>query len=323
MRPTAVSGANRFDLSSIMSTKRVKGEIILAHPRGFCAGVRRALDIVNTALNDLSPPIYVFNEIVHNDYVVRELRERGVKFVDNLDEIPSGSSVIFSAHGVSPQIESEAQRRELRMIDATCPLVKKIHVKAEAFQRHGDMVILIGHQNHPEIIGTLGRSGKNAQVVETIEDVANLARLKNGQKAIWLSQTTLCRNDIEPIITALEKRFPEITSGGGICYATDQRQNAVKELCKICQFILIIGSSKSSNSNRLYELAVRNGVSAQLINDPSEIKSDLLPESGNIGITAGASAPEILVTKTIEFLKSAGWKKVRKLGSGEEKISFN
>lgn len=306
-----------------MSTKDAKGEIVLAHSRGFCAGVRRALDIVNTALDDLPPPLYVFNEIVHNDYVVRELRERGVRFVNSLEEILPGSSVIFSAHGVSPEIESEARQRQLRTVDATCPLVKKIHIQAEEFQQRGYAVILIGHRNHPEIIGTLGRSGQDARVVENIEDVNNLAPLKDGQKAIWLSQTTLCLDDIKPIVLALEQHFPDISGGGGICYATAKRQNAVKELCKICRFILVIGSSNSSNSNRLYELAIRNGVSAQLINNPTEINLDLLPESGNIGITAGASAPEILVNKTINLLKTAGWKKVRELGSGDDKIIFN
>lgn len=306
-----------------MTSKDVKGEIILAQSRGFCAGVRRALNIVDTALEDLPSPLYVFNEIVHNDYVVRELRERGVKFVNSLEKIPAGSSVIFSAHGVSPEIESEAQRLQLRTVDATCPLVKKIHVKAEECQRHGDAVFLIGHRNHPEIIGTLGRSGQDAQVVENVEDVNNLAPLKDGQKAIWLSQTTLCLDDIKPIVSALEQRFPGISGGGGICYATAKRQNAVKELCKSCQFILIIGSKNSSNSNRLYELAVRNGISAQLINDPAEIKLELLPGFGNIGITAGASAPEILVSQTINLLKTLGWEKVRELGSGDDRITFN
>lgn len=317
---TAVSAANRCN--SAMNETGAKGDIILAAPRGFCAGVRRALEIVETALSELPCPIYVFHEIVHNDHVVSELRSRGVKFVESLNEVPEGATVIFSAHGVSPDIESEAKQRKLHTIDATCPLVKKIHAKAEKFQQDGGTVLLIGHRGHPEITGTLGRSGADAQVVENIDEAAKLSSQIADKKAIWLSQTTLCNDDIAPIVAVLEKRFPGITGGGGICYATANRQNAVRQLCRECSFILIIGSPKSSNSNRLLELALNNGVTAQLINDASEINFDSLPAGGNIGITAGASAPEILVTKTIERLRNAGWTKVRELAVADEKKRF-
>jgi 4-hydroxy-3-methylbut-2-enyl diphosphate reductase len=295
------------------------GTIILAFPRGFCAGVRRALDAVEQVLAAQKPPVYVFHEIVHNDHVVDSLRRRGVVFVDRLTEVPDGATLVFSAHGVAKEVEKEAAARGLRVIDATCPLVKKIHRNARAEQRKGRDIILIGHKGHPETAGTFGQLDGRAQIAENTADVAELPPLN---RPVWFSQTTLCAEEIEPVIRALEQRFPDIADGGGICYATRNRQQAIRALCAACDFIFVIGSQKSSNSRRLLEIATRNGVPAQLINGPREINADVLPPGGCIGITAAASAPEILVEETVQRLAELGWNDCTELKVADENVSF-
>lgn len=296
------------------------GKIILASPRGFCAGVRRALDAVEQVLARQGAPIYVFHEIVHNDYVVHSLHERGVVFVDDLAEVPDGVTLVFSAHGVGREIEQAAAARGLKVIDATCPLVKKIHHSARARQARGHDVVLIGHRGHPEITGTYGQLDRPPYIVENTDDAAALPPLN---RPVWLSQTTLCADEIAPVIAALEQRFPNIEAGGGICYATRNRQQAIRALCGVCDFILVIGSPKSSNSKRLLEIAARSGVPAQLINNPLEIDLKALPRGGCIGVTAAASAPEILVEETVHCLKLLGWNDCEELKTADENVNFS
>lgn len=295
-------------------------KIILASPRGFCAGVCRALAAAEEVLKSRELPVYVLHEIVHNDYVVNSLRRRGMKFVDDLAEVPSGATVIFSAHGVPAQIEEQALQRGLQVVDATCPLVKKIHNLAGRYLAEGYSIILIGHRTHPEIIGTLGQIAGQAVIVESVSEVASLPSMN---KVVYLIQTTLSDEETEPVIKALTDRFPGIVNGGGICYATRNRQQAVRELCNHCSHVLIIGSAKSSNSNRLYELALRCGVTAQLINGPDDIDMELLPSDGAVGISAGASAPEILVEQTVKRLQDSGYQEFEKLRGVVENIHFS
>ncbi len=280
-------------------------KIILAHPRGFCDGVRKALDIVEQVLAAHPGTVYVYHEIVHNEYVVNDLRRRGVVFVDSLDEVPDGAPLIFSAHGVSKAIRDAAEARHLQITDATCRLVKDIHEKAGDFQRQGHEIVLIGHREHPEIIGTFGRLDRRSTYI--VSEEADVAALPELVRPVWFSQTTLCGEDIKPVIEALKARFPGVIGGGGICPATGSRQRAVRELCAKCDYILVIGSPKSSNSKRLYEIALRSGKPARLIREPEEIDAEKLPAEGTIGITAAASAPEILVQKTLEYLAVLGW----------------
>jgi len=277
--------------------------ILLATPRGFCAGVTRALQSVDQVLAEYPPPIYIYHDIVHNTFVIDELKKRGVIFIDSLDDIPDGQVIIFSAHGVSPTVENEARTKKLKIIDATCPLVKKIHDKVKKYLEQKKLIILIGHKDHPEIVGTLGQSKGRALVVESLDDVKNLPNLAQGQCAAYLTQTTLSHEDIAPIIEALNKKYPKLEGNGDICYATTHRQQAVKELAKNCELIIVIGSKKSSNSNRLCETAEHCGVKAILIDSPKDINIKDLPKKGNIGLTAGASAPECLIQDTIKFLK--------------------
>jgi 4-hydroxy-3-methylbut-2-enyl diphosphate reductase len=281
----------------------IVGKILLASPRGFCAGVTRALESVEKVLSQFPPPIYVYHDIVHNTYVIKELKKRGVIFVDSLNDVPDGQVIIFSAHGVSPAIENEAGTKKLKIFDATCPLVKKIHTKVRNYLKKNKLIILIGHRGHPEIAGTFGQSNGKALIVETPEDVNSLPELLPGQSAAYLTQTTLSHDDIAPIIDALHIKYPDIEGNGDICYATTQRQKAVKELAENCELIIVIGSKKSSNSNRLCETAENCGVKAILIDSPEDINVNDLPLTGNIGITAGASAPETLIKKTVDFLK--------------------
>jgi len=277
--------------------------ILLATPRGFCAGVTRALQSVDQILAEYPPPIYIYHDIVHNTFVIDELKKRGVIFVDSLDHVADGQVIIFSAHGVSPTVENEARAKKLKIIDATCPLVKKIHDKVKNYLEQKKLIILIGHKDHPEIVGTLGQSKGRALVVESLDDVKNLPNLAQRQCAAYLTQTTLSHEDIAPIIEALNKKYPELEGNGDICYATTHRQQAVKELAKKCELIIVIGSKKSSNSNRLCETAEHCGVKAILIDSPKDINIKDLPKKGNIGLTAGASAPECLIQDTIKFLK--------------------
>jgi 4-hydroxy-3-methylbut-2-enyl diphosphate reductase len=278
-------------------------KILLAAPRGFCAGVTRALQSVDQVLEEYPPPIYIYHDIVHNTFVIDELKKRGVIFVDSLDDVPDGQVVVFSAHGVSPAVEDNALDKNLKVIDATCPLVKKIHTKVKNYLKEKKLIILIGHKHHPEIVGTLGQSKGRAIVVESLDDVKHLPDLMPGQQAAYLTQTTLSHEDIAPIIEALYKKYPELEGNGDICYATTHRQEAVRELAKKCELIIVIGSKKSSNSNRLCETAKNCGVKTILIDSPEDINIKDLPKNGNIGLTAGASAPECLIQDTVKFLK--------------------
>ena len=273
----------------------------MATTRGFCAGVERAIKIVEDTLARESTPIYVRHDIVHNDYVVASFRDRGVIFVEDLSEVPVGRPVIFSAHGVSPEVEKEARKLGLKYIDATCPLVKKIHEKAVVLKEEGYTILLIGHKVHPELIGTLGHLGGEGIVVEDVEGARSLSIPKDIKKITYLTQTTLSPDDVSDIVKVLEEKFPnlEVPSRHDICYATLDRQRAVKELAKECETILVIGSVESSNSNRLKEVAEQEGVEAYLINSYENIPEKVFNKSGIIGVTAGASAPEILVEEVV------------------------
>lgn len=282
-------------------------KILLATPRGFCAGVTRALKCVDEVLEEYPPPVYIYHDIVHNTFVINELKKRGVMFVDSLADVPDGQVIIFSAHGVSPTVEAEACDKNLKIIDATCPLVKKIHTKVKKYLKQRKLIILIGHKDHPEIVGTFGQSNGKALVVESIKDVERLPDLAPGQFAAYLTQTTLSHEDIAPIIEALCEKYPELEGNGDICYATTHRQQAVRELAEKCELIIVIGSKKSSNSNRLCETAAHCGVKAILIDSPKDININDMPKYGNIGLTAGASAPECLIQDTVELLKKYGY----------------
>lgn len=287
--------------------------IYSASPRGYCAGVRRALEIVERALAFYGPPVYVRNQIVHNDFVVSELERRGVVFVKTLDAVLRERPIIVSAHGAPPEFETDAERRGLVLIDATCPLVKKIHLRAKRRSDAGDLVILIGHPAHPEIVGALGWAGKHAVTVEKTVDVSTLKLPASRAKIACLTQTTLCREDTREIVEALRRRFADrkFVAFDNICYASENRQNAVKSLAPLCDVIFVLGSPRSSNSNRLAEVARKAGARAYLVNGPEEVVEAMLENVGPIGVTAGASAPEILVEKLIAKLESWGWKKAK------------
>jgi 4-hydroxy-3-methylbut-2-enyl diphosphate reductase len=283
-------------------------EIILANPRGFCAGVDRAIEIVERALEVFGSPIYVRHEVVHNTYVVNNLKNKGAIFVEELDEIPANATVIFSAHGVSQAIQQEARERQLKVFDATCPLVTKVHLEVARYARNGDDVILIGHAGHPEVEGTLGQydtsQGGEIHLVETEQDVAQLT-IGENKNISYVTQTTLSVDDTRSIIEALRKRYPHINGPkkDDICYATQNRQDAVKKLSEECDMVLVVGSANSSNSNRLKELANNRGVPGYLIDNVEDIKREWLQDVNSIGITAGASAPEVLVRQVIDRLQ--------------------
>ncbi len=279
-------------------------KVYLAKPRGFCAGVDRAIDVVEIALDIYGPPVYVRHEIVHNDHVVNELRKKGAVFVDEIAEIPEGSVTVFSAHGVSPAIRAQSKERALKVIDATCPLVTKVHLEAVRYAKRGYSIILIGHRNHVEVEGTMGEAPEAMTLVESPADVANLA-LPQSEKVIYLTQTTLSVDDTKEVISALKARFPHIEAPptDDICYATTNRQAAVKEMATKCDMILVIGSPTSSNSNRLVEVAIGNGTRSKLINDESQLTVELFEGVERLGITAGASAPEILVQDVVRWLE--------------------
>ncbi|MCU7808615.1 MAG: 4-hydroxy-3-methylbut-2-enyl diphosphate reductase, partial [Candidatus Thiodiazotropha sp. (ex Semelilucina semeliformis)] len=287
-------------------------QILLANPRGFCAGVDRAIEIVERALEQLGAPIYVRHEVVHNRFVVESLRQRGAIFVDELDDVPDGNTVIFSAHGVSQSVRQEAAKRELRVFDATCPLVTKVHLEVARRCRDGYEVILIGHRGHPEVEGTMGQCTRNQDtshihLVVTKEDVEKL-EIDSPQNIAYVTQTTLSIDDTEEVIEALRTRFPNITGPKkkDICYATQNRQDAVKDLARQCDLVLVVGSPNSSNSNRLKEIAIKHGTTAYLIDGAEDIKEQWLFGTKTVGVTAGASAPEILVENVIDHLKSKG-----------------
>jgi 4-hydroxy-3-methylbut-2-enyl diphosphate reductase len=286
-------------------------KVTLANPRGFCAGVDRAIDIVDRAIELLGAPIYVRNEVVHNRYVVNKLREKGAIFVKELAEVPDGSTVVFSAHGVSRSVHEDARQRGLKVFDATCPLVTKVHMEVLRHSREGAEVILIGHKGHPEVIGTMGQydtsCNGNIYRVDTLREVANLS-VKNPDKLAFVTQTTLSVDDSIIIINALKKRFPKIIGPkkDDICYATQNRQDALKNLSDNCDLVLVVGSPNSSNSNRLREIAEKRNIPAYLIDGAEDINPKWLQGKSHIGLTAGASAPEILVERVSKRLKDLG-----------------
>jgi 4-hydroxy-3-methylbut-2-enyl diphosphate reductase len=280
-------------------------KVYLAKPRGFCAGVDRAIDVVEIALDIYGPPVYVRHEIVHNDHVCNELRKKGAVFVDEIESIPAGSVTVFSAHGVSPAIKEQAKSRELKIIDATCPLVTKVHLEAIRYAKRGYHIVLIGHRNHVEVEGTMGEAPGSITLVEDASDVANLS-LPQEEKLVYLTQTTLSVDDTAEVIAALKARFPHIEAPptDDICYATTNRQTAIKEMARQCELILVIGSRTSSNSNRLVEVANAKGCKSKLINDSSDLVRELFEGVEKVGITAGASAPEILVQDVVRWLET-------------------
>jgi len=303
-------------------------DILLANPRGFCAGVDRAIDIVERALDIFGAPIYVRHEVVHNRFVVEGLRQRGAIFVDELSEIPDDNTVIFSAHGVSKAVRREAEERGLKVFDATCPLVTKVHLEVARYARAGQEVVLIGHRGHPEVVGTMGQyDSKDGQggiyVVDTPEDV-NKLQIRNPDTLAFVTQTTLSIDDAATIVDALKTRFPSIQGpkNNDICYATQNRQDAVKTLAKECDLVLVVGSPNSSNSNRLKEIAQKLGKAAYLIDGAEDIQKEWLDGVSQVGVTAGASAPEILVEEVLEQLKEWGISGVEQIEGREEDIVF-
>lgn len=301
-------------------------KIILANPRGFCAGVDRAISIVELALEIHGAPIYVRHEVVHNRFVVNGLRDRGAIFVEELSEVPDGAIVIFSAHGVSQAVRQEAKDRNLKVFDATCPLVTKVHMQVARASRKGTKAILIGHKGHPEVEGTMGQySNEDGGIflIEKVEDIALLPMQENDDLT-FMTQTTLSLDDTAETIAALKKKYPAIQGPhkNDICYATTNRQEAVRELAKLSDLVLVVGSKNSSNSNRLAELASRMGVKSQLLDDPSDIQADWFNDVKTIGITAGASAPEELVQSIISRLKEFGANTIEELQGLEENMFF-
>ncbi|HYV07093.1 MAG TPA: 4-hydroxy-3-methylbut-2-enyl diphosphate reductase [Blastocatellia bacterium] len=296
-------------------------KVLLAKPRGFCAGVVRAIDIVERALDFCPPPIYVFHEIVHNRYVVDNLSKRDVVFVESIEDVPDGAVCVFSAHGVSPQIVELAQRKQLRVIDATCPLVTKVHLEAIRFNRDGYSLILIGHPGHEEVEGTMGEAPM--QLVSSVEEVERL-EVPNPDRVMYLTQTTLSLDDVSEIIKALQRKFPKLHSPAkdDICYATQNRQNAVKELANHVDVLLVVGSQNSSNSLRLCEVSRAGGTPAYLVNDEAEIKPEWLDGAEVIGVTAGASAPEELVVRVLEHLRGMGASEFEEQPGEDENVHF-
>mgnify|MGYP000909397993 FL=1 len=301
-------------------------KIILANPRGFCAGVDRAISIVELALEIHGAPIYVRHEVVHNRFVVNGLRERGAIFVEELNEVPDGAIVIFSAHGVSQAVRQEAKDRNLKVFDATCPLVTKVHMQVARASKKGTKAILIGHKGHPEVEGTMGQYGNQEggiYLIESIEDIANLPVAQNDDLT-FMTQTTLSLDDTAETISALKEKYPAIQGPhkNDICYATTNRQQAVRELAKQSDLVVVVGSKNSSNSNRLAELASRMGVASKLIDDPNDIQPDWFNGVQTIGVTAGASAPEELVQSVIARMKEFGVTDVEELQGLEENMFF-
>ena len=297
--------------------------IVLAQPRGFCAGVDRAITIVERALEQFGAPIYVRHEIVHNKYVVDDLRDKGAVFIEELFEAPDGSTVIFSAHGVSLAVRDEAQRRNLHIFDATCPLVTKVHVEVKRMREQGYEIIMIGHKGHPEVEGTMGQVKDGIYLVDTEADVANL-QVKTPEHLAYVTQTTLSVDDTKGIITTLKQRFPKITEPkkADICYATQNRQDAVKVLAPQVDVVIVVGSPNSSNSNRLRELAEKMGVSAYMVDNADDVQVAWFVNVQKIGVTAGASAPEVLVESVLNRIKELGASSVSVLEGVEEAVKF-
>ena len=297
--------------------------LVLANPRGFCAGVDRAIAIVDRALEKFGAPIYVRHEVVHNRYVVDDLRAKGATFIEDLDEVPDGATLIFSAHGVPQSVRTEAQRRGLRVFDATCPLVTKVHVEVTRMREQRREVVMIGHKGHPEVEGTMGQADGGMYLVENAADVERL-QVASPAKLAYVTQTTLSVDDAATIVAALRARFPEISGPkkDDICYATQNRQDAVKMMAKECDLVIVVGSPNSSNSNRLREVAANLGVAAHLVDRAEEVDPEWLRDRRCVGLSAGASAPEILVEQVIARLQALGADGVRRLEGIEERVVF-
>jgi 4-hydroxy-3-methylbut-2-enyl diphosphate reductase len=301
----------------------MENEILLAQPRGFCAGVDRAIEIVERALQQFGAPIYVRHEIVHNAYVVSDLRTKGAIFIEDLEDVPAGNTLVFSAHGVSKAVREEAESRGLKVFDATCPLVTKVHVEVAKMRKQGAEIIMIGHAGHPEVEGTMGQAEEGMHLVETVEDVAVL-QVANPELLAYVSQTTLSVDDTLEIIAALKARFPAIIEPkkGDICYATTNRQEAVKFMAPQVEVVVVVGSPNSSNSNRLREVADKMGTPAFMVDNAEGIDPAWIAGKKRIGVTAGASAPEVLVQAVIDRLKELGAASVRTLEGVEEHVTF-
>ncbi|MGH9407199.1 MAG: 4-hydroxy-3-methylbut-2-enyl diphosphate reductase [Terriglobia bacterium] len=300
-----------------------RGTLLLMRPRGFCAGVVRAIDIVRIALEKLGRPVYVRKEIVHNRYVVDELASQGAVFVEELDDVPEGSVVIFSAHGVSPAVRERARERRLKVVDATCPLVTKVHLELIRYVRDGYTVVLIGHRAHDEVIGTLGEAPGRVELITNVGDVDTL-EVPNPHRIAYLTQTTLSVDDTAEIVAKLKRRFPEIVSppGEDICYATQNRQSAVKSVAGRIDLLLVVGAHNSSNSNRLVEVSEDAGTKAHLVNHAGEIRPEWLEGRRRIGVTAGASTPEILVSEVVGLLYDRGYTQIEDVNVIEEDVRF-
>ncbi len=301
----------------------IDGEILLAQPRGFCAGVDRAIDIVERAIALYGAPIYVRHEIVHNAYVVQDLRQKGAIFIESLDDVPTGSTLVFSAHGVSKEVRAEAESRGLRIYDATCPLVTKVHVEVAKMRAEEYEIVMIGHKGHPEVEGTMGQSPEGMYLIESTADVPKLT-VSDPERLALVTQTTLSIDDAAEIITALKARFPNIREPKkqDICYATQNRQDAVKFMAPRCDLVIVVGSPNSSNSNRLRELAEKLGVPSYMVDSPDQLQEAWFVGKKRVGVTAGASAPEVLAQSVIARIHEFGKRDVRPLEGIEENISF-
>jgi 4-hydroxy-3-methylbut-2-enyl diphosphate reductase len=293
-------------------------EILLAEPRGYCAGVVRAVDIVELALTKIGAPIYVRHEIIHNQFVVNELKQKGAIFVEEIEEIPNDSTVIFSAHGVSPEVWTDAKIKNLNIIDATCPLVTKVHLEAIKYAKDGYTILLVGHKGHDEVIGTMGEAPDHTILVEDIDHVESI-KVRNPEKVVALTQTTLSISDTSDIINRLKQKFPQLITRNDICYATTNRQNALSSMTENVDLVLVVGAKNSSNSNRLRELASENGIEAYLINGPEDLDDSWLIGKKTVGITSGASTPEVLVNRVLAKLKP---KNIKNIIFAEENVNF-
>ncbi len=298
-------------------------QVVLANPRGFCAGVDRAIAIVERALETFGAPVYVRHEVVHNRFVVEDLRQKGAIFVEELDEVPPGNTVVFSAHGVSQAVRQEADARGLQVFDATCPLVTKVHAEVARMHDQTREIVMIGHRDHPEVQGTMGQVAAGIYLVETIEDVERL-NVRDGSQLAYVTQTTLSVDDARAVVDALKRRFPDIVGPkrDDICYATQNRQDAVKALARQCDVVLVVGSPNSSNSNRLREVAQTQGVPAYMVDRAEELQPEWLAGKSRIGVTAGASAPEVLVRQLLQRLRALGASEVCNLEGIAEKVAF-
>jgi len=298
-------------------------DVLLANPRGFCAGVERAIEIVERALEEFGRPIYVRHEIVHNKTVVDTLRRKGAVFVEELDEVPAGATLVFSAHGVSKEVRADAERRGLKVFDATCPLVTKVHVEVSKMLREGYEIVMIGHRGHPEAEGTVGQAASGITLIETMEDVASL-QVRDPGKLAYVTQTTLSVDDAQRIVAALRDRFPQIRGPkrDDICYATQNRQDAVKFMAPQCDVVIVVGSPNSSNSNRLREVAEHIGAEAYMVDSAADLKAEWIAGKKRVGVTAGASAPEVLVEQLVARLKELGAASVRPLDGITESVVF-